>query len=211
MSESTTPYHDPLNLRKNGYLWVLVIVGTIGGVIMLPWGIQIFQIFFDKGHKKLQVGTILKDIKYALLSYEVDYHHFPIPASDRHGPDVSIRSRGSMLTALMGEDAALNPRGIKFIDLPAAKDRKEGLWQDGAERVLSDRWGEPYYIVLDTNGDGKIANPEFGADQSDAEYAKRCRTNPPPATLQLKVLIYSAGPDRDPKTWKDNVCSWRMR
>lgn len=208
MSESTTPYHDPLSLRKNGCLWVLVIVGSIAGVIILPWGIQIF---FHKGHKELQPGTILKDIKYALLSYELDYQHFPLPAPERHGPDVSLRSRGPMLTALIGEDAALNPSGIKFIDFPAAKNRKDGLWKDGAEKVLSDLWGEPYYIVLDTNKDGLIANPEFGADQSDSAYAKRCRANPPPATLPLKVLIFSSGPDRDPKTWKDNVCSWRTR
>ena len=186
-------------------------MGTIASVIILPWGIQIFQIFFDKGHKKLQPGTILKDIKYALLSYELDYRHFPLPAPERHGADVSLRSRGPMLSVLMGEDATLNPSGIKFIDFPAAKNRKDGLWKDGAEKVLSDLWGDPYYIVLDTNKDGLIANPEFGADQSDAEYAKRCRTNPPPATLPLKVLIFSSGPDRDPKTWKDNVCSWRTR
>ena len=64
-----------------------------------------------------------------------------------------------MLTALIGKKAQFNPKTIKFINLPAAQDCKDGLWQEGAE------W----------------------------------------------VLIYSSGPDRDPKTWVDNVCSWRSR
>lgn len=209
MSESTTPCHDPLSLKKNGCLWVSVIFAAV-----MALGAPVLQSLIAAFHpteKKILPQTILKDIKYAILSYELDYHHFPIPASDRHGPDVSIRSRGFLLTALIGEEAALNPSGIKFIDFPTAKNRKDGLWMDGAERVLSDLWGEPYYIVLDTNKDGLIANPEFGADQSDSAYAKSCQTNPPPATLPLKVLLYSSGPDRDPKTWKDNVCSWRTR
>jgi hypothetical protein len=106
-------------------------------------------------------------------------------------------------------NAVLNPKTIKFIDLPQAKDHKAGLWQDGPEWVLSDSWGEPYYIIFDTSKDGKITNLEFGADQTDPTYAEKCKLNPPPATIQSSVLIYSSGKDRDPKTWHDNICSWR--
>ena len=67
-----------------------------------------------------------------------------------------------------------------------------------AEIVYQDRWGEPYYIVLDTNKDGVIGNPEV-KDELLSEI------------LPHRVLIYSSGPDRDPKTWKDNVCSWRSQ
>ncbi|MFZ2278641.1 MAG: hypothetical protein WAW39_12615 [Prosthecobacter sp.] len=122
-----------------------------------------------------------------------------------------------MLPILIGNESvpqnvpSMNPKDIVYLSLPQAQDRKNGLWHDGSEWVLSDLWGEPYYVVLDTNGDGSLAKPEFGADQSDAEYERRCRMLPPPATLPLKVLIYSSGPDRDPKTWKDNVCSWQAR
>lgn len=195
MSETTTPYHDPLNLKKNGCLWGLFIVGTIAGIITLPWGIEIL---FGRGHKKLLPQTILKDIQVAITSYETDYGHFPIPESDWHGPDVSIRTRGPMLTALSGSNTTLNPREIKFIDFPAAKNRKDGLWQDGAEWVLSDLWGEPYYIVLDTNKDDWVANPEPAT-----KYI--------PVMLPVNIIIYSSGPDRDPKTWQDNVCSWHTR
>ncbi len=153
-------------------------------------------------------AAAIKHLKIGITAFEVDYAHFPIPASDWHGPDVSLRTRGLILPALLGQDATLNPRDIKFIDFPNAVDHKSGFWQDGAEWVLSDPWGEPYFIVLDTNKDGTVANPEFGADQSNPDYAAKCKTNPPPATLPLNALVYSSGPDRDPKTWLDNICSW---
>lgn len=154
---------------------------------------------------------MIRDLRIAITAYEVDSNRFPILEPDSPGLDGSVRSRGVMLTILGGQHhAVLNPKTIKFIDLPPARDRKRGLWQDGSEWVLSDSWSEPYYIVFDTSKDGKITNPEFGSDQSDPKYAERCKLNPPLATIQSSVLIYSSGPDRDPKTWHDNICSWRQ-
>ena len=90
-----------------------------------------------------------------------------------------------------------------------AKNQELGLWLDGSDWVLTDRWGEPYYIVLDTNRDGTLTNPEFGAAVLDTNYAKRVESEPPPAELKDIVAIYSSGADRDPKTWHDNITSWR--
>ena len=186
---------------------------AIGAVVLAALCLlNLNQCFFmtDRGSVHLQVRTIVKDLRIALMSYEIEYNHFPIPEASSTGSDISFRSRGPMLPALAGEEVGgLNPRKIKFIDFLLAEAHKHGLWQDGDEYVLSDLWGESYYIVLDTNGDNKIANPEFGADQSHSDYAKRCQANPPPQTLSLEVLIYSSGKDRDPKTWNDNICSWR--
>lgn len=103
----------------------------------------------------------------------------------------------------------LNPREIKYAEFPTARNRKRGLWQDGEEWVLIDFWGEPYYIILDTNDDLEIANPEFGARASDPKQADFDLKHPQPKMLPLTTAIYSSGPDRDPKTWNDNICSWR--
>ncbi|MCX6851606.1 MAG: hypothetical protein NTY98_22115 [Verrucomicrobia bacterium] len=153
----------------------------------------------DQGGIHLLVRSAVKDLKNALDQYKADYNHFPLPASSAPNLDLSLRSRGPILPALLGEETGgLNPKKVKFLDLPMARNRKSGLWQDGAEWVLSDRWGEPYYIVLDTNKDGQIANPEVGSEHL-------------PAMLPVEIIIYSSGPDCDPKTWQDNVCSWRSR
>ena len=194
MSESTTPYHDLHNPTINDCRRFAAIIGLM--LVALP-GLTSCMKFFH-GNTKSPTAAAIKQLKDGITAFEIDSAHFPIPKSDWHGPDVSLRTRGPIVPALLGQDATLNPKDIKFIDFPNAVAHKNGLWQDGAEWVLSDLWGEPYYIVLDTNGDGKIDNPEVGSEHL-------------PAMLPLEIIIYSSGPDRDPKTWKDNVCSWRSQ
>ena len=145
----------------------------------------------------------------AILSYQVDYNHLPIPETVSHDTDLTLRSRGLLLPALLGREASpLNPKAIKFFDGPFDSDSGNGLWQTGGEWILRDRWGEPYYIVFDANGDGKIANPEFTTDSSRSEEAEKRSNSLLPPTFSDAVIIYSSGPDRDPKTWKDNIGSW---
>ena len=190
----------PVKTKRSGCKWLLIIFAILLGlaiVATLSFAAYV-RLYYREGGKmhQLQQRMVLNDIRMAVTSYDAEYNRFPIPKPDSSDLDVSFRSRGPMLTALLGiEDTPLNPKRIKFIELPIAQDRKFGLWQDGEEWVLSDRWGEPFYIVFDTNKDGKIANPESGADT--------------PAMLPLGFIIYSSGPDRDPKTWQDNICSWR--
>lgn len=192
------------------------------GKIMLAMGVLALILFclFNLRHcivssdswpddKHFQTKRLLKDLGAAIHYYEMDFNRLPTPQSGPHDQDLSVRTRGPFLTMLIGKEGMPENFQIKFIDPPLAKNHIFGLWRDGSERVLSDFWSEPYYIVLDANGDGKIANPEFGADQSNTKYATKCKTNPPPATLESTALIYSSGPDRDPKTWNDNICSWR--
>lgn len=151
----------------------------------------------DCGSNYLRVRQTVKDLKLVLELYKLDYNRFPLPATIATDLDVSLRSRGLMLQALCGGEAGgLNSKKIRYMEPPMAKNRKDGLRQDGAEWVLSDLWGEPYYVILDTNGDGKLATPDSDAAQIEPE-------------ILGDVLIYSSGPDRDPKTWEDNVCSWR--
>lgn len=205
MSEGTS-HHDPLDLKKNGCRkWAIILL------LLLILTIPILSRRLMPTNVPIQTSTVLKDLAYAISAFELDSAHFPIPESDWNGPDVSLRTRGRIVPALLGNDTSLNPKNIKFIDYPEAKDHKDGLWQDGTEWVLSDRWGEPYYVVLDTNKDTEIANPEFEEDPSDPAQVKRHQENPPPKMLPKRVLIYSSGPDRDAKTWKDNICSWRTR
>lgn len=206
MSETATPCHVPRARKKKGYIRSFLTLGIVAVLIALASPC----LQMTSCGPKHNPATVIKNLEVAITAYETDSAHFPVPESDWHGPDVSIRTRGLIIPVLLGskEAKALNPKEVKFIDLPAAKDRKSGLWQDGAEWVLSDPWGEPYYIVMDTSGDREIANPECGATSSDTKQTGLHPEAPAPKKLPLKVIIYSSGPDRDPKTWDDNVCSW---
>jgi hypothetical protein len=142
------------------------------------------------------VKSTMKDLTVATGYFRLEYHRFPVPAPIDETQDLFLRSQGAMLPALLAQDDKLNPRKIIFVHLPLAKDQKNGLSQETGEWVLVDRWGEMYYLGLDTDGDNRIDNPEPEGLKS-------------PPFLSASMIVYSSGPDRDPKTWEDNVCSWR--
>lgn len=211
---SDEPPSTSIKARRSGCQRLVLIVGgliALAVVAIISFAVYYsFHIESEKFHRRNR--PLMKDLRIALMSYKSDYKRLPLPATSAPDLDLSLRSRGPMLPALLGEEAGgLNPKKIKFIDLPTAKNSKFGLLKDGEEWVLNDTWGEPYFLVLDTNSDGKVANPEYGADQSDPGYAKLYKNRAVPPELPVETLIYSSGPDRDPRTWKDNVCSWQVR
>ena len=101
---------------------------------------------------------------------------------------------GSALAADM--DAKMPPKGgegMKHHPMFKEADTND----DGF--LSKDEWkakGDKMFSEIDTNNDGKIANPDPSAAKTAPEILE-------------SVLIYSSGPDQDPKTWSDNVCSWR--
>lgn len=70
--------------------------------------------------------------------------------------------------------------------------------------AMHDIWGSCYFLMLDMNGDGQVKNPERlpGAVPNP-------RAKPLGEFLPMRKAIFSAGPDRDPNTWADNITSWR--
>ncbi|MBE2287165.1 MAG: hypothetical protein IAE77_27165 [Prosthecobacter sp.] len=202
--------------KRSVFRWLVFIVASLSGLFVAAMAIAVVEITFFPEHaaKKLrptQVHTVIKDLRLAIHSYEIEYNRLPILGATSHHTDIAIRTQGPILPALLGKEASeLNPRSIRFFDSPFDSDRRFGLWKDDNEWALRDRWGELYYLILDTNEAKKITNPEFGADQSNPKYAEKCRQTPPPPTLPAEVIIYSSGPDRDPKTWEDNICSWHQ-
>jgi len=138
-------------------------------------------------------------LKDAISAYRTEYLEYPLldPAND-----LTVESGHALMDVLFGSDAqkapsGRNPRGIAFYT-----DKKAGRMGDGRFRKgvtvdataageLWDPWGNHYRVRLDTNGDGKIENPEA--------TGKR---------IIESILVWSAGPDGDFETWKDNVKSW---
>ena len=70
-----------------------------------------------------------------------------------------------------------------------------------------DLWGQPYYVLLDTNGDKQVMNPDL--NNSDPAIAQNT-ISPPPQMLPTEIAIYSIGLDKTPQT-KDDVVSWRSK
>ena len=142
---------------------------------------------------RLTLG-ILKDVQVGIKSYQAEYDRLPVPKAEK---DYFAVLRGEPVRYLIGETSALNPRGIRFVDLPLAKPKgpSRGLWKDSTgELWVMDQWSRPIYVMIDTNGDGRLIPPDAKAEGS--------------GELPTSVAVFSAGPDGIPGN-EDDVTSWR--
>lgn len=200
-------------------LVVIVIIGILASLVMS----QANKIMADG--RKLQVQTVIKDLRIAIGAYQMEYNRYPINSSllssSSGGQDIQqilTDENSGIVTALTAISAAgssgssagstnLNPKDIKFIDLPIAKNGKFGLVNPSPPYKLVDLWGMPYVVLLDTSGDKQVMNPDL--NNSDPTISQNS-TSPPPKMLPTEVAIYSWGLDRTPMT-KDDVTSWRTK
>lgn len=201
-------------------LVVITIIGILAGLVMS----QATKMMADA--RKLQVQTVIKDLRIAVASYQVEYNRYPVsssllssggdgediqavPTDENTGMVDALMSLSSSGSGSSGGSAAvnLNPRDIKFIDLPIAKNGKFGLVNAQPPYKLVDLWGTPYYVLLDTNGDKQVKNPDL--QNSDPTIAQNA-ISPPPPNLPAEVAIYSLGLDKTAMT-KDDVVSWRAK
>ena len=167
---------------------VLMALGLLGGRLYMSMGRQIMA------------QASMMNLKTAIESYQTEYSRLPIesdnptapPASDRDFIDTSEAAGRELLDALVGSATStkLNPRQIRFWEPLPSPGVGAGYTPTTG---LIDPWGKVgFRIHLDDNHDGHIADPEKVLGD-----------------ISGSVLIYSAGPDGDFLTWKDNVCSWK--
>lgn len=132
-----------------------------------------------------------------IKTFQSEYNTVPTEALSNHNETTPRWTRGAILSALIGTDAKMNPRHIHFFDPLIARNKRNGFYtNDSGVPVLADPWGTPYFFAMDLNNDGKIPNPDP-------------RDNKSKPFLDAPIIMFSAGPDRDPNTWDDNVLSWK--
>jgi prepilin-type N-terminal cleavage/methylation domain-containing protein len=200
-------------------LVVVVIIGILASLVMS----QASKMMEDA--RRLQVQTVIKDLRIAIGSYQVEYNRYPVDSSKLSGsdgedaPEIETDETSGIVDALLstsssgsggggsGGGANLNPRDIKFIDLPLAKNGMFGLVGAQAPYKLVDLWGQTYRVLLDTNGDKQVANPDL--NNSDPKISQN-PNGPPPEKLPTEIAIYSLGLDKTAST-KDDVVSWRQK
>lgn len=201
-------------------LVVITIIAILAGLVMS----QATKMMADA--RKLQVQTVIKDLRIAITSYQVEYNRYPVNSSllssASSGADIQAimtDENSGLVSALMSTSSSssggsggggatnLNPRDIKFIDLPIAKNGTFGLVNAQPPYRLVDLWGTPYYVLLDTNGDKQVINPDL--NNSDPAISQNS-VSPPPKNLPTEVAIYSWGLDKVGMT-KDDVVSWRAK
>ena len=151
-----------------------------------------------KKAKNVQTLNIATNVSQAIQNYFDEYGQLPSSAASASKIDTSSGEGLNVLIILLAKETAttpLNAKGIRYLDIKAAKGKKAGLEYTGSDTTpkgLYDAWGRPFYIVFDDDYNDEIPNPiKFAASE--------------PATVRgLKAVVYSAGADGIENT-KDDV------
>lgn len=148
-----------------------------------------------KKMKTEQTRTLSMQLVHAVKNFYTEYSRYPLPVGSVDAEASPLRTDARFTAILLGADTTLNPKRIRFLaDLNAvAKSGDFGLKSTATGVSVVDPWGEELYVLVDADYSGDLANPD------PAAAAKM---------LYQGVLVYSAGPDKDPSTWKDNVITW---
>ncbi len=152
--------------------------------------------------KKVKTSAALKDIQLGIKNYQVEYNRYPVRAGSTSEEPVALSEGSTLLKVLLGKNEdKLNPREIVYIEPPIAKGGTGGLTGTEGNYALVDSWGEPYQVIMDTNYDNKIGNPDSRNEDPGVSDGA-------PPNLPIGVAVYSHGEDKKPRT-KDDIVSWR--
>ncbi len=140
----------------------------------------------------------------AITSFYSDYNHLPLPLLSNSADWAGTLDEPGLLSCLSGDSN--NPRKLNYIDGLRTAQLVDGQYINGIHfgddpdhTTLTDPWGHPYRILMDTDDDGAILNPATSA-LPNVHLPKQIRGK--------RAIIWSAGPDGDFNTWADNPQSW---
>jgi hypothetical protein len=137
---------------------ILLVLGLVCIGLLIVFSAKTVRL---KLHQE-QTRVLAMSIGSAIKSYFAEYERLPFPegADAESVPTRSDELLVSGLSAVEKKLPMLNPKRINF--LPEMRDATRGgygmkLGRDGQPAIV-DSWGEEFYIVLDTNGDGSVPN-----------------------------------------------------
>lgn len=207
--------HPSSRLIQAGFTLVELLVVIVIIAILASLAVPVTNKVMENANK-LRIKATMKDLQVAIGHYRTEYNRFPVDMTGSTGGEdidpIPTDGSNSIITTLMAAGAAgdtsnMNRRNIKFIDLPYAKNGSSfGIidtsgGSGGADLQLVDIWGMPYQILLDTNFDNRISNP----DASNVDQMISARA---PQYISTNAGIQCYGPDKIVNT-KDDIVSWR--
>jgi prepilin-type N-terminal cleavage/methylation domain-containing protein len=196
-----TPFSGRRNRAAFTLIELLVVVAIIA--LLVAGSFSAYGFVMEKARNK---GTLTTEMALvnAIENFYGDYSRFPAPTSGAGGnddADTDTSGAEGIVTVLLGKDPTQNSKNRDYIgDMKPAKMQNgrnvDGLVNEQNNYSIMDAWGSPFQIRIDSNYDNELDNP----NTEDRGVGR--------SQLRKRVLIWSAGKDRDPSTWKDNVGSW---
>ena len=152
----------PLKIEKKPKLSVKQLVEQMSESLKSKIGnLKSLRDVADKAKKAKAMNEVIL-LNNAIKMYELDYGKLPIKDSEKiQAKDLAVNTlSGNLLSVLSGHNTdGLNPRKLAFYQGKEAKDMdskkpKGGVFGTVDRLQLADPWGNPYFIVFDSNYDG---------------------------------------------------------
>lgn len=180
-------------------LWRLLVLGLflmlLGSLLLIIPGKVLMRSL------SIAVHALCMDVTMGIKNFQVEYNRFPAPSNEPSQDDLDTQTEGPLLDCLLGAKVWGNDKEVVYLEPPIATPGRAGLAGEAHNYRLLDPWGHTFHVIIDTNYDHRVANPD--ARNSDSEI----RTGAP-ATLPVSVIMFSYGPDGQPYT-RDDIPSWR--
>ncbi|CAN5331464.1 hypothetical protein BH09VER1_BH09VER1_49390 [soil metagenome] len=162
-------------LRGKTLIWVLSVAPVV--LISLTVLFPLFARFLAAEARKARCENNVLEIEAGVNGFVSEYGYFP-------GTNGVLG--GDLLATLTGDNSALNPRKLDFLDVGRASEQHSGVAANG---VYVDCWGGPYqiamasgtnqWVVAGTNGQvvqKRVAvwnDPGLGRDGASLSEAQR--------------------------------------
>lgn len=196
-----TPYK---NRNPQGFTLVELLVVIVIISVLATLGFSVANGAIQRA-RKVNAQSAASNVANAVEQFYSEYHLLPDPeggATEDNAPYTTVTASGiTLLEILAGFEEEQNERKMRFLNVKEAdKGRRDGIiFNDSGNAVvgLYDPWGEPYYIVLDFDYDGRLVFTPSSAYSYEAKLNNK------------RVGVYSLGTDSPTEAKrKDLVKTW---
>lgn len=153
----------------------------------------------------MKAKKVATDLSMAIENFQTEHNGIvPLDSFSSSDKDEKVRTdnRNNLMRILINKETTdrsdrVNQSGKTYFTAEEVSARVNGMYLKDGEVCLYDPWRNPYYIIMDTDGDEEILDP------SD-HMNKR--------TVRKRVIVFSMGPDGEMGTVEkneDNVYSFR--
>lgn len=191
---------QPHSLRASGFTLIEMLVVITLIAILTSLSFSAYKGVMTRA-RNLDAASTCRSLVSAIQNYASDYHRMPARSTSDETP-IDLDAGSPLLKVLLGDDVdRLNPRRVTYFEPKIGKNGAGGLVGKEDAFALTDAWGTPYRVIMDTNWDQRVNNPDVkNEDPSIATAA--------PAWLPATAIAFSAGVDKKFGT-ADDVVSWR--
>ncbi len=147
--------------RPSGFTLVelLVVIVIIAALASLGIGAGLRAL--EKA-KRTTSMAVARGIESAVNNFFTEYGSMPTTVVTDGDADTTVVTKEAagidLLDVLLGIDTDINTRGIKFLSVTEGKSNTNGIIYSGDTITgLYDPWGGPYYVILDTGLNDKVA------------------------------------------------------